>query len=153
MFRPDLVPLLAILLLLGGCATGEPLVQKDISTMVNEQGRERTYDLAWQDIRRFEGALTRDESVDYAAQALTIFSRMNRLAAGTAGDLSDAVSRDTLEEAEQDASQLSCPQIGQILQENAALIRKSFDSGEFDSAQFHALRALGVSRAFEASCQ
>ena len=78
---------------------------------------------------------------------------MNRLAAGTAGDLSDAVSRDTLEEAEQDASQLSCPQIGQILQENAALIRKSFDSGEFDSAQFHALRALGVSRAFEAPCQ
>jgi chorismate-pyruvate lyase len=63
------------------------------------------------------------------------------------------VSRDTLEEAEQDASQLSRPQIGQILQENAALIRKSVDSGEFDSAQFHALRALGVARAFEASLQ
>ena len=147
------VSLLVVLLFVGGCTTGDPVVPKAISTMVNEQGRERTYDLAWQDIRRFEGALTRDESVDYAAQALTILSRMNRLAAGTAGDLSDAVSRDTLEEAEQDASQLSCPQIGQILQENAALIRKSFDSGEFDSAQFHALRALGVSRAFEASCQ
>ena len=150
MFRTTLVPLLATLLLLGGCATGEPLVPKDISTMVNEHGRERTYDLAWQDIRRFEGALARGETSDFSAQALLILSRMNRLAEGKAGGLSDMSSRDTLDQAEKEASLVDQLQIRHILREHAASVRESFDAGDFDSAQRHALEALGAARAFEA---
>lgn len=144
------VSLLAVLLFVGGCATGDPVVPKAISTMVNEQGRERTYDLAWQDIRRFEGALMRGETSDFSAQALLILSRMNRLAEGKAGGLSDMSSRDTLDQAKDEASLLDQLQIRHILREHAALVRESFDAGDFDSAQRHALEALGAARAFEA---
>jgi len=118
--------------------------------MVNEQGRERTYDLAWQDIRRFEGALVRGETSDFSAQALLILSRMNRLAKGKAGGLSDMSSRDTLDQAKNEASLLDQLQIRHILREHAALVRESFDGGDFNSAQRHALEALGAARAFEA---
>ncbi|MGY9124699.1 MAG: hypothetical protein ACKVI0_06325, partial [Actinomycetales bacterium] len=108
---------------------------KAISTMVNEQGRERTYDLAWQDIRRFEGALVRGETSDFSAQALLILSRMNRLAEGKAGGLSDMSSRDALDQAENEASLVDQLEIRQILRGHAALVRESFDAGDFDSAQ------------------
>ena len=69
---------------MGGCAVGEPIVPAKIDEMVNEQGRERAYDVVWQDIRRFEGALERGEQQSFYDQALIILSRINRLAEGKA---------------------------------------------------------------------
>ena len=142
--------LVAIALLLGGCAAGEPIVPSEISTMVNDQGRERTYDLAWQDIRRFEGALRRGENADYGAQALVILSRMNRLAEGKAGGLKDTASREYLDLARQTAAGRDAADLRKILEREAVLLRESFDVGDFRSAQSHALQALGLARALGA---
>ena len=142
--------LVAIALFLGGCAAGEPIVPSEISTMVNDQGRERTYDLAWQDIRRFEGALERGEKADYSAQALIIVSRMNRLAEGKASGLKDVAARESLDLARQTASGRDELDLRKMLEREAVLLRESFDVGDFRSAQTHALQALGLARALGA---
>jgi len=81
---PALATVLVASLPMGGCAVGEPIVPAKIDEMVNEQGRERAYDVVWQDIRRFEGALERGEQQSFYDQALIILSRINRLAEGKA---------------------------------------------------------------------
>ena len=138
---------LAVALVLGGCATGEPIVPREISTIVNDQGRERTYDLAWQDIRRFEGALRRGENRDYPTEALVILSRMNRLAEGTAGAVRDTASRETLTNAAQIAMGAETEDNLAALRAAATQLREAFDRGDFASAQQHALECLAYARA------
>lgn len=133
------------LLLLTGCSLGPPIVPPDISAIVNEQGRERTYDLVWQDIRRFEGALERGESADFNSQALIILSRINRLAEGHASGMSEEGYRITLEAAKKAAAPLTSAERRQLLHETAIDIRIAFDAGRFTTAQEDALRAVGYS--------
>jgi len=149
-FRFVLCPL-ALALVLGGCAAGEPIVPKEISTMVNDQGRERTYDLAWQDIRRFEGALRRGENSDYSTEALVILSRMNRLAEGAAGAVRDTASRETLKSSAQAAMGVGTDDNLAALRSAATQLRQAFDGGNFALAQQHALECLAYARAVDGS--
>jgi len=141
--------IVALILAVGGCVPSEHIVPKNISTMVNEQGRERTYDLAWQDIRRFEGALSRGESLDYSSDAVIILSRMNRLAEGKAGAVNDASSRETLERAAQEAAGNEPEDNLRALGVTASKLREAFDKGNFALAQQHALECLAYSRAVD----
>jgi len=139
---PTLATLLAASLLMGGCAVGEPIVPADIVEMVNEQGRERTYDLVWQDIRRFEGALERGEKSDFADQALVIASRINRLAEGKASSMNRKRFSDAMERATLESSAFSKPVQHELLVETVVALRIAFDTGDFVKAQNRALRAL-----------
>lgn len=141
-----LAPLTVGLLLLTGCSFGPPIVPPDISAMVNEQGRERTYDLVWQDIRRFEGALERGESADFNTQALIILSRINRLAEGKVSGMREEEHRITLDAAKKTGASLNAAERQQLLHETAIDIRIAFDEGRFAIAQEGALRALAYSQ-------
>ena len=143
---PALAAVLAASLLMGGCAVGEPIVPTKIAEMVNEQGRERAYDLVWQDIRRFEGALERGEPQSFDDQALIILSRINRLAEGKASAMKSEGFQEILLAAEQEARILTMPERHNRLHETATRLRIAFDAGAFSDAQQHALRALGYAR-------
>ena len=149
--RASATSILALFLAVGGCVPGEAIVPKNVSTVVNEQGRERTYDLAWQDIRKFEGALNRGESLDYSREAIIILSRMNRLAEGKAGPVSDASSRETLELTTQDALENETEANLVALRAAATQLREAFDRGDFALAQEHALGCLAYLRAVDGS--
>jgi len=147
MFRSGALAILAAgLLLVGGCSVGEPIVPADTYELVNEQGRERTYDLVWQDIRRFEGALERGEKSNFADQALTILSRINRLAEGKASGMNRDRFWEVLTNAEQETLALSEPARSGLLLDTARALRKAFDTGDFVGAQTHALEALAQAR-------
>ena len=134
------------LLLLTGCSFAPPIVPPDISAMVNGQGRERTYDLVWQDIRRFEGALQRGESANFDEQALVILARINRLAQGKASGMTESQYRVILEDTQRTASVLTLPARRELLHQTATKTRIAFDAGRFSKAQEHALQALGYSQ-------
>ena len=146
---PALAAALAASLLMGGCTVGEPIVAEEIAQMVNEQGRERTYDLVWQDIRRFEGALEREEPQSFDDQALIILSRINRLAEGKASAMKNDRFQEILLAAEEEASMLTAPEQHKLLYETAVRLRKAFDAGAFADAQKQALTALGHAQALE----
>ena len=118
----------------------------EIAEMVNEQGRERTYDLVWQDIRRFEGALERGESANLDEQALVILARLNRLAQGKTSGITANQYRTILEDAQRTASGLTPPARRKLLHRTATKTRIAFDAGRFSKAQEHALQALGYSQ-------
>ena len=134
---------------MGGCTVGQPIVSAEIAEMVNEQGRERTYDLVWQDIRRFEGALERGEPRSFDDQALIILSRINRRAEGKASPMKNDRFREILLAAEHEASMLSAPEQRKLLYEPAVRLRIAFDAGAFADAQKQALTALGYAQALE----
>ena len=130
-----------------GCSTATPIIPPDTVSMVNEQGRERAYDLVWQDIRRFEGALERGEPQSFDDQALIILSRINRLAEGKASAMKNARFHEILIAAEQEVRLLTMPERHNLLHETATRLRIAFDAGAFSDAQQHALRVLGYARA------
>ena len=132
-----------------GCSTATPIVPPATVSMVNEQGRERTYDLVWQDIRRFEGGLERGEPRSFDDQALIILSRINRLAEGKASPMQSDRYQEILLAAEQEASMLSAPEQRKLLYETAVRLRMAFDAGAFADAQKQALTALGYAQALE----
>ena len=133
-----------------GCSTATPIIPPDTVSMVNEQGRERTYDLVWQDIRRFEGALARGEAKSFDDQALIILSRINRLAEGKASPMKNDRFQEILLAAEEEASILTSPEQRKLLYETAVRLRIAFDAGAFADAQKQALTALGYARALGA---
>ena len=152
MFRTAAVAvLLTGSLLLGGCSERQPIVPTDISKVVNEQGRERAYDLVWQDIRRFEGALKRGEKSNFDDQALVILSRINRLAEGEASAMKHDRFWEILTNAEQETLALSEPARYLLLLQTAHALRAAFDAGEFIEAQELALKALAQAQALGSS--
>lgn len=130
-----------------GCSTTPSLVAGDVVDMANEQGRERTYDLLWQDIRRFEGALERGESANFDEQIEVILSRINRLAEGKASRLREGRYREVVNAAAREAAALNASAGQQLLHETATKIRNAFDAGKFSVAQELALQALGYTQA------
>lgn len=149
-FQPFLSSSILIVVLVTGCSTTPSLVAGDVVEMVNEQGRERTYDLLWQDIRRFEGALERRESANFDEQVEVILSRINRLAEGKATRLKEGRYREVVNAAEREAFALNAPARHQLLHETATKMRTAFDAGRFHDAQELALQALGYSQALGA---
>ena len=137
----------ASLLAVTGCSGGHAIVPADIFQMVNEQGRERTYDLLWQDVRRLEGALERGEQSNFEDQALIILSRINRLAEGRASAMNHDRFSKVLTNAAQETVALSEPARSRLLLETARALRAAFDAGDFVEAQNLALEALAEARA------
>jgi len=83
------VALVASLALLAGCQASEPLVAPAISKQVNDDGREHTYDTAWQNIRKLNADFQAGVVSGLAEDSLFIASQMDRLESGRAGSLGD----------------------------------------------------------------
>jgi hypothetical protein len=140
--------MVAFVLLASGCQASEPLVPKEIYQQVNDDGREWTYDTAWQNIRKLNADLETGEFSTVADDALFITSQMERLEKGRATSLTSAWARTLVEEVSSEAQEIS-DELTLIAAREAALrLQNAFDAGDFPSAKEAALEVHVLTRAF-----
>ncbi|MDR9396431.1 hypothetical protein [Pontimonas sp.] len=139
--------LVVFVVMVAGCQSGPALVPPGVQSAVNADDRERNYDLAWQDIRRMNGHVEREEWAKLPELSLTIVSRMDRLATGEAGPLADRHTARLLEEVREDVSEHTAEENVRVLTAVGLELQEAFDPGEFERARSLAIEAYVVSLA------
>ena len=138
--------MVAFVLLASGCQSSEPLVPREIYQQVNDDGREWTYDTAWQNIRALNADLDASELNELSEQALFIASQMERLEKGKATSLTSSWARTLVEEISSDAGDLSQQSALTAAREAGLRLQDAFDGGDFLSAQEAALEVHVLTR-------
>ena len=142
------VAMVAFVLLASGCQSSESLVPRDISQQVNEDGREWTYDTAWQNIRALNADIAAGDISTIDSQALLIASQMERLEKGKASSLSSSTYARILEAERHKAEERTEEENLQELIILARAIQESFDDGDFESAKNQAIAFYGLAQSF-----
>lgn len=143
--------LVVFVVLVAGCQSGPALVPPALQASVNADDRERNYDLAWQEIRRLNGHVGREEWAELPELSLTIVSRMDRLATGEAGPLADRRTAQLLERVRAEVSQRSAEENVRVLVVVGLELQEAFDPGEFERARSSAIEAHVLSVALSHS--
>ena len=138
--------MVAFVLLASGCQSSEPLVPQEIYQQVNDDGREWTYDTAWQNIRALNADLDASELGELSEQALFIASQMERLEKGKATSLTSSWARTLVEEISKDAGDMSQQSALTAAREAGLRLQDAFDGGDFLSAQEAALEVHVLTR-------
>ena len=138
--------MVAFVLLASGCQSSEPLVPREIYQQVNDDGREWTYDTAWQNIRALNADLDAGELNELSEQALFIASQMERLEKGKATSLTSSWARTLVEEISNDAGDMSQQSALTAAREAGLRLQDAFDGGDFLSAQEAALEVHVLTR-------
>lgn len=138
--------MVAFVLLASGCQSSEPLVPREIYQQVNDDGREWTYDTAWQNIRALNADLDASELSELSEQALLIASQMERLEKGKATSLTSSWARTLFEEISKDAGDMSQQSALTAAREAGLRLQDAFDGGDFLSAQEAALEVHVLTR-------
>ena len=138
--------MVAFVLLASGCQSSEPLVPREIYQQVNDDGREWTYDTAWQNIRALNADLDASELNELSEQALFIASQMERLEKGKATSLTSSWARTLVEEISNDAGDMSQQSALTAAREAGLRLQDAFDGGDFLSAQEAALEVHVLTR-------
>ena len=138
--------MVAFVLLASGCQSSEPLVPQEIYQQVNDDGREWTYDTAWQNIRALNADLDASELSELSEQALFIASQMERLEKGKATSLTSSWARTLVEEISKDAGDMSQQSALTAAREAGLRLQDAFDGGDFLSAQEAALEVHVLTR-------
>ena len=138
--------MVAFVLLASGCQSSEPLVPQEIYQQVNDDGREWTYDTAWQNIRALNADLDASELNELSEQALFIASQMERLEKGKATSLTSSWARTLVEEISNDAGDMSQQSALTAAREAGLRLQDAFDGGDFLSAQEAALEVHVLTR-------
>ena len=138
--------MVAFVLLASGCQSSEPLVPREIYQQVNDDGREWTYDTAWQNIRALNADLDASELSELSEQALLIASQMERLEKGKATSLTSSWARTLVEEISKDAGDMSQQSALTAAREAGLRLQDAFDGGDFLSAQEAALEVHVLTR-------
>jgi len=140
--------MVAFVLLASGCQSSEPLVPREIYQQVNDDGREWTYDTAWQNIRKLNADLDAGDISTIPSQSLFISSQMERLEKGKAGSMSSSANAHRMEaEAHKASTQSATSKLEKLRQQGQAL-QESFDAGDFESAKNHALAVHALALSF-----
>jgi hypothetical protein len=121
-------------------------VPREVYQKVNDDGREHTYDTAWQNIRKLNADIPEGDYTITAEQSLLIASQMERLERGSAGaQRSNAVSS-FIEEIAESAVKRSDQENVLVLTSVSVALQESFDAGDFSEARFSALEAHVIAR-------
>jgi len=134
-----------------GCAASKPFVPAEIYEQVNEDGREWTYDTAWQNIRKLNADLARQEYENLAKESLLIVSQMERLDRGSASALSSRSITEIVEEIQAQANERDTADNLRQLIVAAQWLQDSFDNGDFSSATLSAIEVAVISRMMESN--
>lgn len=129
----------ALALMATGCQTGEPLVPRSVYEKVNADGREWTYDTAWQNIRKVNANLENNKRETVGDEALFIASQMERLETGKAGSLASSEITALLEEAARAAESRDRTENLRAARELGQKLQERFDAGDFSSAKSFAV--------------
>lgn len=146
---PGWVSALAVVmfvLLSAGCQSSEPVVPRDIYEKVNSDGREWTYDTAWQNIRRLKADLERGEFDTITDDALFVVSQMERLEKAKATAMTGSATAKLIEEVGNKAATRSAEANLTAAKAAAQRLQHAFDAGDFTSAKHAALEVYTVSR-------
>jgi hypothetical protein len=138
--------MVAFVLVTSGCQASEPLVPREIYQQVNDDGREWTYDTAWQNIRKLNADLEQGELGTVADDALFITSQMERLEKGKATSLINSWAQSVVKEVSHDAANTSEEQKLNAAQQAGLRLQDAFDGGDFVTAQEAALEVHVLTR-------
>lgn len=138
--------MVAFVLLASGCQSSEPLVPREIYQQVNDDGREWTYDTAWQNIRKLNADLESGELSTVADDALLITSQMERLTTGRATALNRSWATALVEKVSREAETRSLELNIREARQTALRLQDTFDAGDFASAQEAALEVHVITR-------
>lgn len=122
-----------------GCEAPEPLVPRAVYERVNDDGREWTYDTAWQNIRSLNANLEAVQLDTVVEEALFIASQMERLETGKAGPLTSPEVVGVVEDAARAAENRNRPENLRFVKDFGQRLQERFDAGDFESAKSHAL--------------
>lgn len=140
------VAMVAFVLFVSGCQASEPLVPREVYQKVNDDGREWTYDTAWQNIRKLNADLEAGELSQVSDDALFITSQMERLESGKATALTSSWAQGLVEGVSADVRTTS-EELTLIAAREAALrLQDAFDAGDFLTAQEAALEVHALTR-------
>jgi len=135
----------AALSTVSSCYAPDSLVPENIFEKVNNDGREWTYDTAWQNIRMLNAELEKRAFENIPNSALLIASQMERLEKGKAGPLTSRKYLELIDETieiargnDQSGNHRKLTTLGMKLQ-------NEFDQGNFESAKVLALEIYAVS--------
>ena len=138
--------MVAFVLLASGCQSSEPLVPREIYQQVNDDGREWTYDTAWQNIRKLNADLESGELSTVADDALLITSQMERLTTGRATALNRSWATALVEKVSEETETRSLELNIREARLMALRLQDTFDAGDFTSAQEAALEVHVITR-------
>jgi len=138
--------IVAFVLLTISCQASEPVIPAKVYEQVNEDGREWTYDTTWQNIRKLNADLSREDYQDIAQDSLFIVSQMERLDRGSASAMSSRDTAEIVEEIEAQAAERTAEENLTQLTVAAQWLQDSFDNGDFSSATRSAIEVAVIAR-------
>ena len=133
-------------LLTSGCQSSEPVVPEEIYEKVNNDGREWTYDTAWQNIRMLNVDLERGELETITEDALFIVSQMERLEKAKATAMTGSETAQLMEQVNSEAATLSPEANLNAARLSAQRLQDAFDAGDFLTAKEAALEVYVISQ-------
>ena len=140
------IALVAFVLTTAGCQSAEPLVPREVYQQVNDDGREWTYDTAWQNIRKLNADLEARNLESIAEDSLVIVSQMERLKEGRATAAIDRRTRNLVVQVAAEVLSRSSEQNVRSAQVASKRLQDSFDAGDFESALEAAVEVYVVGR-------
>ena len=144
------IALVAFVLTTAGCQSAEPLVPKEVYQQVNDDGREWTYDTAWQNIRKLNADIDAGNLSLVGASALFIASQMERLERGEAGPMGSSSVSNLIADERESALEGNDESHALALRVHAGELQDFFDAGEFENAKRSALLVYARSLALSA---
>jgi len=136
----------AISTALAGCTSPTPLLPDSLVASIQEDGREHTYDLAWQNSRLAVDLVEREDYAQLAVVALELTARLHRLETARAENMGDLATARTVAALEEGVTSRKAAENGEILSDSATKVLAMFDIGDFTTAKTHALEVLVIAR-------
>lgn len=133
-------------LLTSGCQSSEPVVPEDVFERVNNDGREWTYDTAWQNIRRLNADLERGDLATVSEDALFVVSQMERLETAKATAMTSPQIATLIEQVANEAAARSVDANVIAAKAAAQRLQDAFDAGDFLTAKEAALEVYTISQ-------
>lgn len=143
--------LVLFVLLTSGCQSSEPVVPEEIYEQVNNDGREWTYDTAWQNIRKLNADLERGELATLTEDALFVVSQMERLEKAKATGMTSSEIAQLVDQVNNEAATRSPEANLNAAQASAKRLQDAFDAGDFLTAKEAALEVYALSQRFSSS--
>ena len=145
------VAMVAFVLLASGCQAAEPIVPREVYQKVNDDGREWTYDTAWQNIRKLNADLEAGKLDTLSEDALFITSQMERLETGKATNLGSRWARNIVTEVTRQREEDAVTVTRELVQTRALELQEAFDAGDFRSAKKIALEVALLAPALDSA--
>ena len=137
---------IAVAIALSSCTPTTPLVPESLVTSIQNDGREYTYDVAWQNTRLVVDIIEREAFDELEDIALQLSARLHRLEKARAENMADRATARTVRQLEDQVSQRSKSDNLGVLYDSANKAVEFFDEGDFTSAKGYALEVLVIAR-------